>query len=350
LTFKKFSNLPIPSENTTFLIAEIGLNHNGNLNLCLEMVKEAAKSGASLIKLQKRDIFHLMTKDQLDKEFIKVPTFGTNQREVRLKNEFNFDEYKEIFNYSYSLGMIPFATAFDLKSLDFLCDLDSKIIKIASHSSSNIPLINDALERNLSLIISTGGLSKDQIIKLGQFLEPYKNQVCLMHCTSAYPCAPNEAFTDTISWFKDQFPDFLVGFSSHEDGFEASITAAILGATFIERHFTLSNAMPGFDHGISMEPREFKELALMLKKCSATRGIKKDILDSELPAKLNYHSGLYSRRDIQEGEIITLDDFDILQPLKSLENITSLEFGLKNKYHLKRTIKKGEQLKKNDIN
>ncbi len=349
MTFKKFSNLPIPSENTTFLIAEIGLNHNGNLNLCLEMVKEAAKSGAALIKLQKRDIYQLMTKDQLDKDFIKVPTFGMTQREVRLKNEFNFDEYKEIFNYANSLGMIPFATAFDLKSLDFLCNLDSKIIKIASHSSSNISLINEALERNLSLIISTGGLSKDQILKLGKFLKPYKNQVCLMHCTSAYPCAPHEAFTDTISWFKNQFPEFLVGFSSHEEGFAASITASILGATFIERHFTLSNAMPGFDHGISMEPNEFKEMALLLKKCSATRGVKKEILDSELPAKLNYHSGLFAKRDFKKGEIISLSDFDIFQPLNKIDNITSLEFGLNNNYVLKRTMKKGEQLAINDI-
>ena len=97
MTFKKFANLPIPSNFSTFLIAEIGLNHNGNLDLCLDMVREAAKAGASLIKLQKRDIFQLMTKDQLNQEFIKVPTFGCNQREVRLKNELNLDEYKEIF-------------------------------------------------------------------------------------------------------------------------------------------------------------------------------------------------------------------------------------------------------------
>ena len=349
MTSKKFANLPIPSENTTFLIAEIGLNHNGNLNLCLEMVKEAALSGASLIKLQKRDIFHLMTKDQLDQDFFKVPTFGINQREVRLKNELNFEEYKKIFEYSQSLGMIPFATAFDLKSLDFLCKLDSKIIKIASHSSSNISLINEALKRNLSLIISTGGLSKDQILKLAKFLEPFKNQVCLMHCTSAYPCPPNEAFTDTITWFKDEFPDFLVGFSSHEEGFAASITASILGANFVERHFTLSKAAPGFDHGISMEPNEFKEFAMFLKRCNSTRGIKEEILDSEMPAKLNYHSGLFSKRDIKKGEKVYLDDFDVLQPLKSLENITSLEFGIDGEYVIKSNMKKGEQLSKYDI-
>ena len=136
MTSKKFSNLPIPSENETFLIAEIGLNHNGNLNLCLEMVKEAALSGASLIKLQKRDIYQLMKKDQLDQDFFKVPTFGANQREVRLKNELNFEEYKKIFEYSNSLGLIPFATAFDLKSLDFLCELGSNIIKIADFTPS----------------------------------------------------------------------------------------------------------------------------------------------------------------------------------------------------------------------
>jgi len=349
LTFKKFANLPIPSNNSTFLIAEIGLNHNGNLGLCLEMVKEAAKSGASFIKLQKRDIYELMTKEQLDQDFIKVPTFGTTQREVRLKNEFGLEEYKQIFNYAKSLGMIPFATAFDLSSLDFLCKLDSTIVKIASHSSSNIALINEALKRNLSLIISTGGLSKNQIIKLGDFLKPFGNKVCLMHCTSAYPCPPNQAFTDTITWFKERFPDFLVGFSSHEEGLYASITASVLGATFIERHFTLSKSMPGFDHSISMEPKEFKELSYFLKKCSSTRGIKEEILDSELPAKLNYHSGLFCKRDIKKGDSVKLNDFEILQPLKSIENITSLEFGLNDEYVLVRDLKKGEQLKKNDI-
>ncbi len=349
MNYKKFANLPIPSNTSTFLIAEIGLNHNGNLDLCLEMVKEASKSGASFIKLQKRDIYELMTKEQLDQDFIKVPTFGTTQREVRLKNEFGLDEYIEIFNYAESLGMIPFATAFDLSSLDFLCKLESKIVKIASHSSSNISLINEALKRNLSLIISTGGLSRDQIIKLGEFLGPYKNKVCLMHCTSAYPCPPNQAFTDTITWFKERFPDFLVGFSSHEQGFAASVTASILGATFIERHFTLSKSMPGFDHSISMEPDEFKELSCLLKQCSSTRGIKKEILDSELPAKLNYHSGLFCKKDIKKGDRVRLKDFEILQPLKSIENITSLEFGLDEEYVMLRDVKKGEQIKKNDI-
>ncbi len=348
MTYKKFSKLPILS-NSTFLIAEIGLNHNGNLDLCLEMVKEAAKAGASLIKLQKRDINSLMTDDQLDRDFFKVPTFGSTQREVRLKNELNLEEYRQIYKYTNSLGLIPFATAFDLESLDFLCSLDSEIIKIASHSSSNIALIKEALERNLSLIISTGGLSRKQIIKLGNFLLPHKDKVCLMHCTSAYPCPSNEAFTDTITWFKEEFPDFLIGFSSHEDGYAASITASILGANFIERHFTLSRAMPGFDHCISMEPHEFKELSLLLKKCSLTRGTKTKILDSELSAKLNYHSGLYSKRAIKKGENIKLDDFEILQPLKSLENITSLEFGINQEFIIKRSINKGDQLKKDDI-
>ena len=315
----------------------------------MEMVKEAAKAGASLVKLQKRDIFQLMTNEQLDQYFIKVPTFGSTQREVRLKNELNLEQYKDIFNYANSLGIIPFATAFDLNSLDFLCELDSKIVKIASHSSSNISLIDEALKRNLSLIISTGGLSREQILKLGKFLDPYKDKVCLMHCTSSYPCPLNESFVDTITWFKKTFPDFLVGFSSHEDGYAASISASILGANFIERHFTLSKTMPGFDHCISMEPVEFKELASLIKNCSFTRGEKYDILDSELPAKLNYHSGLYAKRNLEKEEIINLKDFEVLQPLRSLDNATSLDFGINKEYKIKRNLKKGEQLNKNDI-
>jgi len=345
LTSKKFSNLPILS-NSTFLIAEIGLNHNGNLDLCLEMIKEASRAGASLIKLQKRDIYSLMTEEQLDQDFFKVPTFGSSQREVRLKNELNLDQYKEIYKYTYSLGMVPLATAFDFESLDFLCSLNSEIIKIASHSSSNIALIDKALKKGMSLIISTGGLSREQIIKLGNYLEPYENRICLMHCTSAYPCKDSESLTDTLTWMKDTFPNFLFGFSSHEEGFAASLTASILGANFIERHFTLSKAMAGFDHGISMEPSEFKEMSLLIKKCHSTRGIKEKILDSELPAKFNYHSGLYSKRDFEKGDIVDLDDFEILQPLRSLENLTALEFGLNEKHILKRSIKKGEQLGK----
>lgn len=349
MTYKKFSNLPFPSVSSTFLIAEIGLNHNGNLDLCLEMVKEAAMSGASLVKLQKRDLESLMTEEQMDQEFIKVPTFGLNQKEVRSKNEFSIKEYEIIFNYAYSLGLIPFATAFDLKSLDFLCSLKSKIIKIASHSSSNIVLIDEALKRDMSLIISTGGLTQNQIIKLGEFLKPYKERICLMHCTSSYPCSDNEAYTDTITWMKTKFPDFFIGFSSHENGFAASITASVLGADFIERHFTVSKSMPGFDHGISMEPDEFKKMALLVKKSIATRGIKKQILESELPAKFNYHSGLYSKGNFKKGEIVSLDDFRILQPLRSLDNLTALEFGIDEKYVLKKSIVKNYQLKKIDI-
>ena len=349
MTYKKFANLPFSSEFSTFLIAEIGLNHNGNLDLCLEMVKEAAKSGASLIKLQKRDINSLMTVEQMEQDFIKVPTFGLNQKEVRAKNEFSIEEYKIIYEYANSLGVIPFATAFDLKSLDFLCSLDSKIIKIASHSSSNIVLIHEALKRDISLIISTGGLTQNQIIKLGKFLEPFGERICLMHCTSSYPCNDNEAFTDTITWMKQNFPNFFIGFSSHENGFAASITASVLGADFIERHCTISESMPGFVHGISMEPNEFKKMALLIKKSISTRGIKKEILESELPAKFNYHSGLYSKGDLKKGTIVSLNDFFILQPLRSLENMTALEFGINEKYVLNKSISKNHQLKKIDI-
>ena len=344
---KKIGPLPLDDSIPAYLIAEIGLCHNGSFEIARKLIYQAFISGATLVKFQKRNIEKLLNKKSIEKPFIKFPTVGTTQNEVRPKLEFSFSEYKDLFEYSKSLGLIPFATVFDHSSLDFLLNLNPSFLKIASHSSSDYSLINSVIESQLPFMISTGGLKKfERDILLG--LLP-KDRTILMHCVSSYPSSPNEQFLNTIPEFTKQ--GFVTGFSTHETGYLASLISASLGAKFIERHITLSNASIGFDHGISMEPDEFKKLALKLRSQNQMMGIKEELLKAELSARENYHCGVFLKKDIKKGDLITLNDVSLEQPLGSNEDsITGLGFySLSDKKSL-RDIQKGSQLLRTDFN
>ena len=343
---KNIGILPIDSSIPPYLIAEIGLCHNGSFEIAKKLIYQAFLSGATLVKFQKTDIKSLLNENSFKKKFIKFPSKGNTQVEVRPKLEFNHSEYKELFDYSKSLGLIPFSTVFDHKSLEFILDLNPAYIKIASHSSSDYPLIKSIIETKIPFLISTGGLKsfeKDQLLNLLP-----KDRTILMHCVSSYPSQPNEQFLDTISEYVGN--GFITGFSTHENGFTASLISAALGAKFIERHITLSNASIGFDHGISMEPFEFKELALELRKQSQMMGKKNNLLDAEMGARNNYHCGVFLKRDIKKGEEILFNDVYLQQPLgDNNESLSGLGFySLKNKY-CSRNLSKGSQLLNTDF-
>jgi len=308
-----FGSIAIGDRLPVHLIAEIGLNHNGSIILAKEMIYAAAISGATIVKFQKRFPENLATKDFLEKPFEKAPSLGSTQKEIRKRLEFNFDEYKELKRYAESLGLIFCATAFDVSSLDFLMELEVPLIKVASHSVTNLELLEKISEYGIPVICSFGGTTeKERDIAFNVLKD---NPLIIMHCVSAYPTPDNLAKIDTIRYYKEKYK-VPIGFSSHEVGIDISFAAAVVGAVIIERHFTLNRAMVGLDQLISLQPEEFSDLALKLKRLQNIRGVTLDVAEEERQAKYNYHTAICSKRKIREGEKIKIEDLTCKQPLE----------------------------------
>jgi sialic acid synthase SpsE len=294
------------------LIAEIGLNHNGSVELAREMIREAALAGASFVKFQKRSPADLAVAAFLDAPFPKCPTLGSTQREVRERLELSLTDYVSLRCYAESLGLVFFASAFDVPSLEFLLEAGVGVVKIASHSVTNGPLLRAVAASGLPTVCSFGATTEAE--RDAAFALLQGNPLVLLHCVSSYPTPDALIKLDTIPYLEKRY-GVPVGFSSHEDGIDFSVTSAALGAAMIERHFTLSRAMVGLDHGISLTPNEFALMAEKIRRIYKGRGVSTGLLDEERGAKYNYHVAVCTREAIPKGTRITADMLACKQPL-----------------------------------
>ena len=296
-----------------YLIAEIGLNHNGSILLAKEHIQSAAKSGANMVKFQKRNIGELALDSFLDLPFDKCPSLGRTQREVRNHLEFSKEQLTELKEYSAQYGLDFSFSVFDRDSLEIALEMDLDVIKIPSHSSTNLQLLKKLSKTNKPVIISLGGTTwkeKEQIMSIISDME-----VVLMHCVSSYPTKDEELKLDTIKELENRF-NTVVGYSGHEPGFEISASSVLFGASIIERHFTLSKSMIGLDHKVSLEPHEFSNLSLSSSRFFKARGIiPENIKNYELASRKNYHVSICSTKNIPKGHFISKEDICCKQPL-----------------------------------
>lgn len=310
-------NIDIGDGLPCHLIAEIGLNHNGSIDLAKQMIDAAVLSGSSIVKFQKRSPAALATADFLDAPFPKCPSFGRTQRDVREKLELNLEEYAELKAYAESRGQIFCSSVFDLESLDFLQKVNVDLFKIASHSLTNAPLLEAIAETGKPVMLSLGGTTWEERDKAIDILKG--SPLMLFHCVSAYPTPDGQVKLDTIQIIKDHY-GLPVGFSGHEAGTALSFAAAALGACAIERHFTLNRAMVGLDHTISLLPDEFAHLAMDLKRLHQARGIAEPLQPDEFAARNNYHVSVCSAKELKKGNTVTEADIVCKQPLINSED------------------------------
>lgn len=296
----------------THLISEIGLNHNGSMDLARESIYESAKAGATFVKFQKRNPSDLATAEFLDAPFPKAPLFGRTQREVRERLELDGTQLADLKAYAESFNLVFFFSVFDHNSLDLAKEMEIPIIKIASHSITNGPLLEASVKSGIPIMASLGGSKAAEADRAVDILKDA--QTILMHCTSAYPTPDNLVRLDTIRYLQERYA-MPVGYSGHESGITLSVGAAFHGACIIERHFTLARSMPGLDHGISLEPAEFAALAQELRRVHGSRGIADDLVDEELAARNNYHVGVRTAVALNKGDTIKEKDLVLKQPL-----------------------------------
>ena len=273
------------------IISEIGINHNGDLNLAKKMIQESKNFGADLVKFQKRDLDLVYSKEVLDQK--RESPWGNTNRDQKKGLEFGKKEYDKINEFCKKIKIKWFASAWDLKSLDFLKNYNLEYNKIASAMIIDLKFLEEVAKEKKYTFISTGMSNMENIKKAVEIFRKYNCPFELMHCISAYPFEDRKANLNLISVLRQSFK-CDVGYSGHEKGGVAiSCAAAALGITSLERHFTLDRTMYGSDQAASLTARGFKILVESVRKIElALKGsTTKKILDIEesVAKKLRAH-------------------------------------------------------------
>ena len=333
----KIANKKISDNSPAFIIAEIGINHNGSKSKCAKLIYEAYKSGANAVKLQIADPNYSYAKNH--------PSY----KEFKNK-DLNDETLKKLINYAKSLGLSLFATPGDFKSLQRVKNLKMPAIKISSGLLSNLPLIKEASKAKVPIIFSTGMSYLKEVHEAVNLCKQKQNKIAILKCTSIYPSPIKYLNLKGINEYKKIFK-VPVGYSDHALGIDASINAVGNGAKIIEKHFTLNKLEKGADHKISIEPKEFKEMVKKIRNLESMMG--DGVLKptkNEIKSRNNNLRKVVTLMNITKGEKISLNNV-------SLKRIKSSKKGikLKNFYRIlgKRTsknLRKEEVLSINDIN
>lgn len=273
---------PVGEGHPTYIIAEVGINHNGDLDIAKKLIDTAVLAGCDAVKFQKRTPELCVPPEQRD--LLRETPWGLiTYLDYRYKVEFGQDEYAEIDRYCRERGIDWFASCWDIPSVEFIEQFDPVCYKIASASLTDDELLRCINEKGRPVILSTGMSTMDEISHAMSFLD--QDRLLIAHATSSYPCKPEELNLRMIPTLQQMF-DLPVGYSGHEVGLQTTYAAVVLGACFVERHITLDRAMWGSDQAASLEPQGLLRLVRDVRviEKSLGDGIKR-VYDSEVPSR-----------------------------------------------------------------
>lgn len=274
----------IDDDSDAYVVAEIGGNHGGSLDVALQMIRTAAQCGADAVKFQKRDLNYWSQRDpRWNEPYNSEHSFGRTYGEHRAALEFDAYAYKRLQEAADICGVDFFATAFDVPSLQFLVELGVPAIKLASASIVNMPLIEACNLWGGTVIASTGGASLDEVRRAHYRMA--HQPVALLQCTAEYPCPAAHLQLRVIEGLRQLFPSTVIGLSDHQAGIAMSPVAYALGARIFEKHFTLNRTSKGSDHAFSLEPEGMRKLVRDLRRTRDALGDgQKRRLEGEVPA------------------------------------------------------------------
>lgn len=279
----KLGNKWVGDGHPAYIIAEIGINHNGDLEIAKEMITAAAHAGADAVKFQKRTP-EVCTPPEQQRQMRETPWGYISYLDYRYKVEFDQAAYAEIDRHCRGLGVDWMVSVWDEPSVDFMEQFETPAYKVPSASLTDLALLKYARQSGKPIIISTGMSTMDEI-RRGVEAAGLEN-LLIMHCTSAYPCDPHELNLRMIETLRREFPNTPIGYSGHEVGLVPSTVAVALGACAVERHFTLDRAMWGSDQAASVEPGGFEKLVKYIRVTEAGLGdgVKK-VYESEMSSR-----------------------------------------------------------------
>ncbi|MBK9502051.1 MAG: pseudaminic acid synthase [Leptospiraceae bacterium] len=313
----KIANTEISKSNKPFIIAEMSGNHNQSLERALEIVDAAAKTGAHAIKLQTYTA-DTITIDKKDGEFFiadpKSLWKGSSLYDLYKEAYTPWEWHKPIMERAKEKGLICFSSPFDFTAIDFLEDLNVEAYKIASFENIDIPLIKKAANTGKPIIISTGMASISEIAEAVEAVRSTgNNQLVLLKCTSTYPATPDNTNILTIPHMRELF-NCEIGLSDHTMGIGVSVASVALGATVIEKHFTLNRADGGVDSSFSMEPEEMRQLVIESERAWQALGKISYGATEKEKGSLVFRRSLYIVEDIKAGEVLTEKNLRSIRP------------------------------------
>lgn len=294
---------------SNFIIAEIGNNHNGDLELAKKQVHAAYMAGADAVKFQKRDIDEVFTKEMQMKPQTNSRLLGTTYGEYRRKLEIGEDDFKELKKLAHSCGMAFFATPFDLKSAALLARVGMDAWKIASFDIINGPLLEFVARTREPIFISTGTASVEEIDEAIETMLKFNNKIIINHCVSIYPTPDDELNLGAVPALKARYAPLPIGYSGHEIGFIPTLAAVTLGACAVERHFTNDKSLPGPDQAtVSLDPLEFGEMVRQIRRIEKAVSDKKIYQhEKEVSFRNKHGKSVVSRVKIPAGTLISSD-------------------------------------------
>ena len=330
------------------IIAEAGINHNGNLALAEKLIDMAANSSADYIKFQTFKTEKIVDKEVEMVSYQKKGDSSKTQFEMIKKTEFNKNEFMHLKNYSLSKGIKFLTTIADIESTDLIDDLDLDLVKVGSGDFNNLQLLKKIVEKEKPILLSTGMASLTEIKSVINKLKKYgisDQNLNIMFCVSEYPTPPNNANIRAISFLKNEL-GVNISYSDHTLGSEAAVLSTFYNPNFIEKHITLDKNMNGPDHKMSQDPIEFNNYVRSIRIAETilnSNGLKVPT-ESEIEIKKLIYKKFFANKDISKNEI--LNDYNIIGLRTNKEGIDVDEYDeIIGKKTLK-TIKKGVIIKK----
>ncbi|CAB1241659.1 N,N'-diacetyllegionaminic acid synthase [Clostridiaceae bacterium BL-3] len=298
-----------------FIIAEAGVNHNGDINTAKKLIDTACEAGADAVKFQTFRAENLVIKDAPKAEYQKKTTGSSSQFEMLKKLELSFEDHINLKEYCDRRKIVFLSTPFDFESVNLLEKVGVEYYKISSGDLTNIPLLEYIAKLQKPMIVSTGMANLGEVEMAVKAINKYMDEnIYLLHCTSNYPASYKDVNLNAIITLKNAFK-LPVGYSDHTIGIEIPVAAAAMGAKIIEKHFTLDRGMEGPDHKASLEPDELKKMVDGIRNVEKAfgDGIKRCNLSEENTKKVARKS-IVARNNLKKGQKLSLDDIAFKRP------------------------------------
>ncbi|CZR10831.1 N-acetylneuraminate synthase [Trichococcus flocculiformis] len=299
-----------------FIIAEAGVNHNGDMEIAKKLIEEGAKAGVDAVKFQTFKAETLVAKSAKKAEYQKNTTDQEeSQYEMLKKLELDYGVHEELMSYAKDKGVMFLSSAFDLESIDLLVELGLDLFKIPSGEITNLPYLRKIAQTNKKVVLSTGMSTLGDIEKALEVLrENGASDIVVLHCNTEYPTPMEDVNLKAMNGIRNAF-QVEVGYSDHTLGIEIPTAAVALGATMIEKHFTLDKTMEGPDHKASLEPDELKAMVKAIRNLEVALGDGvKRLSNSEKKNMAIARKSLVAKVDIAEGEVFSEDNLTIKRP------------------------------------
>lgn len=299
-----------------YIIAEAGVNHNGSLDIAKKLVDEAKKSGADCIKFQTFIAENIISKNAKQAKY-QTKNIGKEQSQLEMikKLELSFEDFKQLNNYCIEKNIDFLSTAFDLESIDFLESLGMNTWKIPSGEITNLPYLIKIAKLKKKVILSTGMSTMQEIEDAVNIFKEYgTNDITILHCTTQYPTLFEDVNLNAMLSIKEKF-GYDVGYSDHTKGIEVPIAAVALGATVIEKHFTLDNNMIGPDHKASLQADELKKMVESIRNIELSLGDgRKVVANSEKENMSIARKSIVAKKSIRKGQLLSEENITVKRP------------------------------------